>query len=153
MPKIELDVIIPSHTRYLAMIGTIGEQLASAIDRYGGDREVLAYDLNVALTEAVVNAIQHAHPTGSDPMVRVHIELADEDLRITVWDPGHGFDLEALPPPNLDAMLECGRGLFLIRSLMDSVSSYDTEDGHILEMKKRLRYSTEATGDGLRRAD
>jgi len=33
MPKIELDVIIPSHTRYLAMIGTIGEQLASAIDR------------------------------------------------------------------------------------------------------------------------
>jgi len=114
---------------------------------------VLAYDLNLALTEAVVNAIQHAGPTGSDPKVRVHIELADEDLRIAVWDPGHRFDLEALPPANLDALLECGRGLFLIRSLMDSVSSYDTADGHTLEMKKRLGYSPEVTGDGLRRAD
>ena len=138
MPEIEVDVVIPSQTRYLAMVGNIGEQIAGAIDCYSGDRDLLAYSLNLALTEAVVNAIEHADPTGAEHKVHVHIRLADEDLRMTVSDQGHGFDLDALPPPDLDEMLERGRGLFLIRNLMDSVASYRTADGHVLEMTKSL---------------
>lgn len=138
IPEIEVDVVIPSQTRYLAMVGNIGEQIAGAIDRYSGDRDLLAYSLNLALTEAVVNAIEHAGPNGPEHKVHVHIRLADEDLRMTVCDQGHGFDLDALPPPSLDEMLERGRGLFLIRNLMDSVASYRTENGHVLEMTKAL---------------
>lgn len=153
MSEIEVDVVIPSHTRYLAMIGSIGEQLACAIERYRGDRDGLAYDLNLVLTEAVVNAIQHGHAPEPEQKVRVHIRLADEDLRITVSDQGHGFDLDAVPPPDLDELLEGGRGLFLIRSLMDSVTCYRTADGHVLEMTKSLGCPPEATGGELPEAE
>lgn len=138
MAEIELDIVIPSHTRYLAMIGNIGEELANEIDEYSGDRLALAYELNLVLTEAVVNAIRHGNPSEIDQKVQVHIHLGDEDLSITVCDQGRGFDLEAEVLPNFDELRESGRGLFLIRTLMDSVSCYRTEGGNVLEMKKSL---------------
>lgn len=137
-PEIEVDIVIPSHTRYLAMIGNIGERLAAEIDGYSGDRELLARDLNLVLTEAVVNAIRHSKPGHGDRKVQVQIRVGDRDLSILVRDQGEGFDLDAVPMPDLDDLLESGRGLFLIRTLMDSVTCYRTEDGNVLEMRKNL---------------
>jgi serine/threonine-protein kinase RsbW len=40
--------------------------------------------------------------------------------------------------PDPDDLSERGRGIFLIRSLMDAVKYRKTEAGNVLEMHKRL---------------
>jgi serine/threonine-protein kinase RsbW len=57
---------------------------------------------------------------------------------VRVFDHGQGFDLANLGAPEVDEFCERGRGLFLIRALMDTVEYRRTECGNVLEMKKRL---------------
>ena len=60
---INLDIVVPNRTRYLRLLGNIAEQIAKQLDTGDGDRDTLAYDLDLALTEAVANAIQYGCPT------------------------------------------------------------------------------------------
>ena len=55
--KIEVDIKVPNQTRYLGLIGKIGEDIARTLKKYQGDREELAYHLNLVLTEAMANAV------------------------------------------------------------------------------------------------
>ena len=135
--RIEVDIKVPNQTRYLCLIGHIGENMAMALRHYGGDREKLAYELNLVLTEAMTNAIQHANE--GDPNKEVHIEIVivDQRLTIRVYDSGQGFDIRKFtePCPPLD---ERGRGIYLIHSIMDEVAYLPGNGGHVLTMSKQL---------------
>ena len=135
---IHVDIVVPNKKRYLSLIGNIAEEVARTLDNYGGDREALAYHLNLVLTEAMANAIEHSSPADTDQTVRVCIYIEQEDLCIRVYDHGEGFDLDLVPCPDPDELCERGRGIFLIRNLMDSVSYRKIEAGNVLEMHKRL---------------
>ena len=135
---IEVDIKVPNKTRYLSLIGRIGEDIARELERYSGDRETLAYQLNLVLTEAMVNAIKHAGPKEPEKQVRIVITICVDDLTIKVYDDGQGFDINSIPPPNFDELEDRGRGIFLIRSLMDSVCYRKNCRENILEMKKKL---------------
>lgn len=135
---IEVDIKVPNKTRYLSLIGKIGEDIARELERFSGDKEVLAYHLNLVLTEAMVNAIKHARPQEPEKLVRIVISLHRDDLTIRVYDDGQGFDINAIPAPNFEELEDRGRGIFLIRSLMDSVSYRKNCRENILEMKKKL---------------
>lgn len=136
--SIEVDIKVPNQTRYLSLIGRIGEDLAKEIDRFDGDRETLAYHLNLVLTEAMVNAIKHANTGDPDKMVHIVINICEDDLTIKVYDFGQGFDINTIPTPNFEELEDRGRGIFMIKSLMDSVCYRKVCDGNVLEMKKRL---------------
>ena len=135
---IEVDIKVPNKTRYLSLIGKIGEDIARELERYSGDKEVLAYHLNLVLTEAMVNAIKHAGPKEPEQMVRIVISLHKDDLTIRVYDDGQGFDINSIPAPNFEELEDRGRGIFLIRTLMDSVCYRKSSTENILEMKKKL---------------
>jgi serine/threonine-protein kinase RsbW len=135
---IHVDIVVPNKKRYLSLIGNIAEEVARALDNYGGDREALAYHLNIVLTEAMVNAIEHSSPNDTDNTVRVCIFIEQDDLCVRVYDHGQGFDIDLVPSPDIDELSERGRGIFLIRTLMDDVSYRKTEAGNVLEMHKRL---------------
>ena len=134
---IEVDIKVPNQTRYLSLIGKIGEDIAKELDRYTGDRETLAYHINLVLTEAMVNAIKYG-ATDLDKMVHIVINISESELAIRVYDNGQGFDINGIPAPDFETLEDRGRGIFLIRSLMDSVCYKKTADGNILEMVKRL---------------
>jgi serine/threonine-protein kinase RsbW len=136
---IEVDIKVPNKTRYLSLIGKIGEDIARELERYSGDRDTLAYHLNLVLTEAMVNAIKHG-AGGREPekLVRIVITLHANDLTIRVYDDGQGFDINSIPPPSFEELEDRGRGIFLIRALMDSVSYHKNSQENILEMKKKL---------------
>ena len=70
---IHVDIVVPNKKRYLSLIGNIAEEVARALDHYDGDREALAYHLNVVLTEAMVNAIEHSTAEDVEQTVRVCI--------------------------------------------------------------------------------
>lgn len=134
--RINLEIEIPTQTRYLGLIGNIGEQLAWDLIDYAGDRDLLAYNLNLVLTEALSNVIKHADC--DNQALRVCISIEGNSLSIQVHDQGLGFDLEGISSPDPDDLCERGRGIFLIRHLMDSVNYRRTDRGNVLEMKKIL---------------
>lgn len=135
--RIELDITLPKETRYLGLVGQIGESMARSLDRFSGDREELAYHINLVLTEAMANAIQHAkEPTSTE--VRITITLIRHKLTIKVYDQGQGFDLCSLATPDAACLEEHGRGIFIIRTIMDRVIYRKLKDGHVLEMEKTL---------------
>ncbi|MDI1231060.1 MAG: ATP-binding protein [Methylobacter sp.] len=135
---IQVEVIIPTQTKYLDLIGSIGEHIAKELDDYSGDREALAYHLNLVLTEATVNAIKHAHFDNPKDTVRISIHIHENELNIKVYDHGQGFDLESVPLPDFEHPQEGGMGIFFIRTLMDSVTYTRQGDCNVLEIIKYL---------------
>jgi anti-sigma regulatory factor (Ser/Thr protein kinase) len=83
----------------------------------------LQLNFRVGLTEALSNAMLYGN--SRDPSKRVLVEIAFQLGRIEarVTDQGPGFDPEAVPDPTRPENLTkpCGRGLFLMRQLMDEV--------------------------------
>lgn len=136
--KIEVDIKVPNQTRYLSLIGKIGEDIARTLKRYKGDREELAYHINLVLTESMTNTIRHAHE--GDPAKEVHIiiSIQGNNLVIKVFDQGQGFDISKAPIPKFKCLDEHGRGVFIIHSLMDSVVYRKSDEGNVLEMVKAL---------------
>lgn len=136
--ELEVDIKVPNQTRYLSLIGRIGEDIAKELDRYHGDREALAYHVNLVLTEAMSNAIKYANAESPDNTVHIFITITDDELVLKVYDRGQGFDINSIPPPDFDAIEDRGRGIFLIKALMDSVSYRHIDGGNVLEMRKKL---------------
>jgi len=136
--EIEVDIKVPNQTRYLSLIGRIGEDIAKELDKYTGDRETLAYHINLVLTEAMVNAIKYANPKDPEKLVHIVINISDDALVIKVFDKGQGFDINTIPSPDFNRLEDRGRGIFLIRSLMDSVCYKKVRNGNVLEMAKKL---------------
>lgn len=136
--QIEVDIKFPNQTKYLGMIGKIGESLALSLGYYRGDREELAYHLNLVLTEALTNAICHANACDPSKEVKVSIAVTDKDLIIRVFDQGHGFDLNNLANLKVKDTAEGGRGVQIIFKLMDQVKYSKQGRGNVLEMTKHL---------------
>ena len=93
----------------------------------------------VAVTEAMANAMLRGNASERSRMVQVSVELDAQRLCIDVTDEGVGFDLAELvqSPDEADWFeREDGRGVFLMRTLMDRVESAgpDAESGHRIRL-------------------
>jgi serine/threonine-protein kinase RsbW len=97
-------------------------------------------DIGIALTEACTNVLDHATQDGE--AYEVHIAIDDERCTIRVKDAGRGFDVEAAATkPRADVTAESGRGLELIRALVDHVKFISKpEDGVIVHLEKELEF-------------
>lgn len=137
--NLEIDIKVPNQTRYLSLIGKIGEDIARTLKRYRGDREELAYQINLVLTEATSNAILHAESHPDNQLIHINIAIINRNLHIKVFDRGKGFDPKALPNPDFKNPDETGRGVYIIQSIMDKVSCKQADGGHVLEMIKYLQ--------------
>jgi serine/threonine-protein kinase RsbW len=136
--RVEVDITVPNQTKYLGMVGRIGESMAYSLKSYTGNRRELAYHLNLVLTEALANAICHANDSDPDKEVRILISASDHDLIIKVFDQGQGFDIEATAKLKTRLKDEGGRGIQLIYKLMDKVEYIRKGDTNILKMTKNL---------------
>lgn len=134
--RVELNITVPNQTKYLGMIGRIGESLAYSLKGYRGNRREFAYHLNLVLTEALANAICHANDCDPEKDVQVSISASDHDLVIKVFDEGQGFDMEALARLRSSSSDEGGRGIQIILKLMDQVRYQREGELNVLEMIK-----------------
>ncbi len=139
--QIDLQITVPNQTRYLSLVGRISEELTSQVQNYTGNLDALANHINVVLTEALVNAIRHANSDNPEEEVQIRITLMEREILLQVFDHGKGFDIDTVLHNPADAVNELedhGRGLFIIRSLMDSVTYRKIEGGNVLEMRKKF---------------
>lgn len=99
------------------------EYLVSRGRDAGFDQDRLRLNLRVGLTEALANAMLYGNCR--DPGKRVHVEarITPREIKVQVTDEGGGFDPDAVADPTLPAnrVRPGGRGIFLIRQLMDRV--------------------------------
>jgi serine/threonine-protein kinase RsbW len=115
---------LPNDLRY------IEETVEFVVSRCSTCEEVarkLRLNFRVSLIEALSNAMIYGN--GQDPSKRVHVEVFLRQGRVTarVTDEGPGFDPRVVPDPTIPVNLtrEKGRGLFLMRELMDEVRFND----------------------------
>lgn len=88
------------------------------------DAEMLLYNVQLAAHEACTNIVNHAYGnTGEGRIgVKVALEFEPPRLMIELHDEGQPFESEKYTAPNLDEVQVHGYGLFLIQSLMDTVT-------------------------------
>ncbi len=113
--------------------------MVHSLGRYTGDREELAYHLNLVLTEAITNAICHANENDPRKQIQVQISASESSLNIKVFDEGEGFDLRELTVEEIHDTAECGRGIHIIHRLMDVVNYRKSKNRNVLEMIKNLQ--------------
>ena len=132
--RLTLELDIPSDVRYI-------ERIVSLVTTQCADfeypRRVCSLNVPVALTEALSNAILRGN--NDDPSKHVYVKARVDTARlvIDVIDEGGGFDLDQCTldpttPDNVDR--EDGRGLFLMRQLMDRVERIDDARGNLVRL-------------------
>jgi serine/threonine-protein kinase RsbW len=128
---IELD--IPSDVRFIERV--VEQVQRECQDLHFAQRQVML-NVPVALTEALSNAILRGN--SDDPSKTVHVKASvDSDrLVVEVRDQGQGFDIDACTVDvGLDTLdREDGRGLFLMRKLMDRVECVPSEPGNTVRL-------------------
>jgi len=137
-PPETTELTFPSR---LGAVDDAAEAVAELLRRIGAD-ERLMYDVEVAVREAVANAVVHGNHQDPAKTVLVTVTAAPEALELTVHDEGAGFDPEAVPDPTApDQILRgTGRGLLLIRSFMDEAEwLIRTGGGITVRMIKKRR--------------
>jgi serine/threonine-protein kinase RsbW len=112
-------ITIPSSQEYLVDIDSF---LEGVLRGFGIDDSLVA-DIAISVTEIVNNAIVHGNKSDPDKVVKISVGKIDSSVEISVTDEGNGFDLNSVQSPieEDNLMREVGRGIFITRSLMDSV--------------------------------
>jgi serine/threonine-protein kinase RsbW len=93
--------------------------------------EIQFHKLMVSLTEAVNNAIVHGNRLDSEKKVTVRCEVLPGWLLLVVGDEGKGFKPATIRNPlsKQNLLRTSGRGVFLMRTLMDRVEFDIDESG------------------------
>lgn len=132
-PAAELRQALPSQ---IEAISPFLDQLIRFIKRFrngdGGE------DIEIAVREAITNAIVHGNHEDPDKPVYVTSRCdADGDVSITIRDQGQGFDNRAVPDPTTpeNRLSPHGRGIYLMHALMDEVCF--EEGGTVVTMLKK----------------
>lgn len=115
------DLRFPSDVRFVERaVELVVERCRTA----GFPAHALAFNVRVALTEALSNAILYGNHEDERKAVRITANLNDAGLVLEVYDQGPGFNLDecTIDATRVENLLrEDGRGLFLMRRLMDRV--------------------------------
>jgi len=112
-------IIIPSSLNYLREVDEFVEQKL----REEGVSPSLVTDIAISVTEVVTNAVCHGNKNDCGKKVTVSLEINKKQVAVRITDQGPGFDPGHLANPLAEENLlkDAGRGIFIVRSLMDEV--------------------------------
>jgi serine/threonine-protein kinase RsbW len=106
-----------------------------------GVTEDVAFGVDMAVREAVTNAVVHGNKLDGGKVVEVRLTNPPKAFEITVHDQGPGFNPNSVPDPTQkeNILKTSGRGIFFMRNFMDEVDwSVDPKGGTTVRMIKRL---------------
>ncbi|MBN1504617.1 MAG: ATP-binding protein [Candidatus Eisenbacteria bacterium] len=136
-----VTIIIPGQLDFLRLVDKVSDAVTAYAGFAVGERDAIS----IAIIEACTNAIQHGCCCDQAKAVTVTYSMEGDDLKVTVVDPGAGFDPEGLKCDIGNGVEERGRGFAIIKALMDDVQ-YDFTNGTSITMVKHLGAAREETG-------
>jgi serine/threonine-protein kinase RsbW len=113
--------------------------VADFVSRSGISEEA-AFGIDMAVREAVTNAVVHGNEQDEQKAVELTLKSSPEAVEITVHDQGQGFNPEEVPDPteSENILKTSGRGIFFMRTFMDEVTwSIRPGGGTTVRMLKR----------------
>jgi serine/threonine-protein kinase RsbW len=128
-----LDFVIPSELSYV--LG-VNYEVSLLLKEFGFPPQDVRVNIPLACDEAITNAIIHGNKRDPEKKVSVQIYVSHSRFRIRVRDQGEGFDVSTVADPREgdNVMRASGRGVFLMKNIMDVVEF--KEDGRVLELEK-----------------
>jgi anti-sigma regulatory factor (Ser/Thr protein kinase) len=129
----DLTMVMPADPN---AISGVTDGVTQLLRRKGWPEEK-AIEVELALQEALANAVRHGCGGDSSKRVQVYVTHdASGEVVIVIRDPGTGFDAGAVPDPLAgdNVFKPSGRGIFLINRLMDEVRFAD--EGREIRMRK-----------------
>lgn len=126
----EIRFQIPASVKYLSLLRQLVQSLKLSPET--------KLKCRTALVEAVDNAIFHASGRNGRKTIGVRLKAGRGDILMEVKDEGCGFDVRKIPEP--DFCKTGGRGIFIIKALMDEVSYKN----NVLKMRCRSEKSKRA---------
>lgn len=130
------ELVLPSR---IEAIQEAASAAAEFVKRLGLDEDA-AYGVDMAVREAVTNAVLHGNQRDEQKAVEVSFKSLPEAIEITVRDYGKGFDTGSVPDPTdpENILKTNGRGLLFIRTFMDEVEwSRHPDGGTVVRMRKK----------------
>ena len=124
LPRDEASVPVVRHICRDALLGLgIGKHCVAEIE--------------IALSEACTNVLKHVE--GTEESYEVQVEVDESNCQIKVIDTGHGFDHDSQGREHADHSAEGGRGIFLMRAMVDSIEFTSApESGTVVRLTKKL---------------
>lgn len=113
--------------------------IASILSRSGVNEEI-AFGVDMAVREAVTNAVLHGNKQDDKKFVHVIAKTGPNFLEISVADEGEGFNPQDVPNPteSENIMKTSGRGIFFMRTFMNEVEWFiRPEGGTTVKMSKQ----------------
>jgi serine/threonine-protein kinase RsbW len=129
------EVVLPSELEVLDSI----DESTLKYSRLAGIDNGTASMVAMAAIEAVTNAVLHGNAACGGKEVMVRYVWEPGEFRITVRDQGKGFDLSCVHDPTDPewCMASSGRGIYIMRQVMDSVEfEMSEESGTTVTMVK-----------------
>lgn len=129
--------------KFPSRVEAVGEAAAAVsefINRLGIPEDV-AFGVDMAVREAVTNAVVHGNKLDNAKVVGLKLRNTPEVLEITVHDQGTGFNPNDIPDPTKEENIlkTSGRGIFFMRNFMDEVVWLpDPQGGTKVRMTKKL---------------
>ncbi len=116
------------------------ETIANTIAKEAGFDESDSDDISIAITELFNNAVHHGNKDDINKLVRLTFIYRNKSLHVTVKDEGNGFRPESLKDPLApeNLMAESGRGIYLVRNLMDDIEYSIDKTGSEITITKHL---------------
>jgi serine/threonine-protein kinase RsbW len=130
-------ITIPSNHEYLSDVDMFIEGILRG---YGAEESIIA-DIAISVSELVNNAIAHGNAGDDSKRVIVEIDRNSDSVSISVRDEGAGFNPNELDDPLAEEnlMKEVGRGIFIVKSLMDTVEIEPSPSGTKITMTKSIK--------------
>jgi serine/threonine-protein kinase RsbW len=129
--------------RFPSRVEAVGEAAAAVSEFMNrlGIAEDIAFGVDMAVREAVTNAVIHGNKLDNSKVVELKLRNTPGVFEITVHDQGTGFNPNNIPDPTKDENIlkTSGRGIFFMRNFMDEVDwSADPQGGTKVRMIKKL---------------
>jgi serine/threonine-protein kinase RsbW len=141
-PRLIIVTVKTTELSLPSRIETVAEAAAAVADfvTRSGVSEDAAFGIDMAVREAVTNAVVHGNGQDEDKLVGIILKSSPEAVEISVHDQGPGFNPNEVPDPTEEENIlkTSGRGIFFMRSFMDEVDWFlRPEGGTTVRMLKR----------------
>ena len=139
MDDFELDLSVPRELGNLRLVGDLIFSFCEFLrERFHLD-DLFSHNMKLVVSEAFANSVKYTSaPCGCEDVICVRAAQTGPWFRLEVFDYGKGFDVENIrdAEENLDG--ESGRGLYIIRTLVDEMAVEKRDERNCFIMKKKI---------------